>query len=360
MALQIIELKEKEILRSRYEIIRFHAQGGMSKVYLARDLVKPTLQWAVKVTHTSHPLFKRIVQEAKILSELDYPAIPKIADFFTSNDGQLFYLVQEFLDGRTLLSFIKEEPLSFAKLLDFSVQICDCLAYLHNMKPEPIVYRDLKPGNIIVNENNQIKLVDFGIARKFREEQLHDTVKIGTVGFAAPEQFERKQTDQRTDIFSLGAMLYYILSGGKYVYIAQKPIENFCPDLPKEFVNCLNKMVQLNPEQRPNSINDVKLCFLEIAEQREKNEAIIIRKHEGKEEEMISGQISSLSFEENGKPDIPEQLISDIKAGTAKKQSAKPEMIGKGKHKHQKSSLILLSIVLVSAIIYVALLFIDF
>ena len=259
MAVHQIDIKEKDILRDRYEIVKYIDSGGMSKVYLARDVKDEHKEWAVKVTHLEHKMSKQLIQEARLLSELDHPAIPKIADFFTSEDGQYFYLVQEFLDGQTLLQLSDTKRLSVEEVVDYALQLCDVLHYLHSIEPEPIIYKDLKPGNVMIVHGGKVKLIDFGVARRYHKNKLHDTSQVGTVGFAAPEQFEKTQTDQRTDIFSLGAMMYYLLSGGKYVYVSQQPLNAYAEEkLPEKLIETIEKMVALDPKDRLQRIELVQ------------------------------------------------------------------------------------------------------
>ena len=248
-----IHLQTGDMLKGRYQIVREIGSGGMSVVYLAIELGKDTF-WAVKAADMNKKISKRLFSEAKILSELDHPGLPRIADFFSSEDGRYFFLVQEYIDGQPLLERFEQNDcrMEEEEVLDIGIAICDVLSFLHS-QPAPIIYRDLKPANIMITEEGKIKLIDFGIARKYVQDQLKDTLQIGTVGFAAPEQFEKRQSDQRTDLFSLGALLYYLLSGGKYVYISQKPIEQFRKGLTVSLRKCIHSLVRTNPADRPKS-----------------------------------------------------------------------------------------------------------
>ena len=260
MAKHNIHLEDGEILKGRYQIIRPIGSGGMSVVYLANEVEEPNRLWAIKVADMENKIAKRLFSEAKILSELDHPGLPKIADFFSSNDERYFYLVQEYFDGKSLYElfeqhdcFMKEET-----VIDIGIQICDILQYLHTLKPTSVIYRDLKPANIMISSNGALKLIDFGIARKYVHEKVKDTVQIGTVGFAAPEQFEKRQSDTRTDLFSLGALMYYLLTGGKYVHIAQKPVQAFRHPLSKSMKKCIRLLVKASPDERIQSAEEVK------------------------------------------------------------------------------------------------------
>src|SRR5699024_1422102 len=212
------------------------------EVFLVSEMAYPDRMWAVKVSNVSNKLSRKLRDETKLLSELDHQNLPRIVDFFTSD--QYFYLVMEYVDGVVLSDYFiaESQSLPTTKILDIAIQLCTVIHYLHKQE-DPIIYRDLKPANIMIQHDGTIKLIDFGIARKFRQNQLSDTVRIGTVGFAAPEQFEKQQTDQRTDIFSLGAVMYYLFTGGKYVYVTQKQIQDLVKGLPKPLIHAVNQMV---------------------------------------------------------------------------------------------------------------------
>lgn len=265
-----IYIKNGDVLNDKYVVLSHIATGGMSEVYLVAELQQPDQKWAVKVANTKNKLAKKLVDEAKLLSRLDHPSLPYVADFFTSDD--YFYLVIEYIEGPTLMELFKQQDqhLSIDTILQVGIDLSEVLNYLHK-QPEPIIYRDIKPGNILIKADGTVMLIDFGIARKYQAEQLKDTVRIGTVGFAAPEQFEQKQTDVRTDIFSLGALLYYLTSRGKYVYIAQKPIRYFQKGLPRSLERCIGESVELEPKDRLQDIREAKIYLLKAREEWEKS-----------------------------------------------------------------------------------------
>ncbi|MEK3887590.1 serine/threonine protein kinase [Bacillus sp. FSL K6-3431] len=264
MAKHNIHIEDGEVLKDRYQIISKIGSGGMSVVYLAKEVMNEDRLWAIKVADMENRISKRLFSEAKILSELDHPALPKIADFFSSNDERYFYLVQEYVKGESLYEIFEQNDslLEEATIADIGIQLCDVLQYLHTLKPTPIIYRDIKPANIMITHDGHMKLIDFGIARKYVHEKVKDTLQIGTVGFAAPEQFEKRQSDTRTDLFSLGALLYYLLTGGRYVYIAQKPVQAFRQHLSKSMKKCIRLLVKTNPEERIQTAEEVKEYLL--------------------------------------------------------------------------------------------------
>lgn len=150
-------------------------------------------------------------QEARLLQQLNHPNLPYVTDKFSLGDRH--YLVMEFINGRTLHEMLAEtqRPFSEESVVPWANQLCDVLGYLHSQNPK-IIFRDLKPDNIMITVDNQVKLIDFGIVRFFKPGKKKDTVAMGTKGYAAPEQFGSGQTEERSDIYSLGATLFHLLT----------------------------------------------------------------------------------------------------------------------------------------------------
>lgn len=205
--------KVGNIIRDRYFIKESLGEGGMSRVYLAEDRRLHNKQWAIKEMNPcgspeeQHEMEQQFQREAQILCQLDHPNLPKVSDYFC--EASMSYLVMEFIRGETLFDILTktERFIDEEKLRDWGVQLCDALEYLHCKNP-PIIYRDIKPKNIILTPDGTVKLIDFGIARLYDLQKVSDTIIIGTPGFASPEQYGKGQTDQRSDIYSLGATLY--------------------------------------------------------------------------------------------------------------------------------------------------------
>ena len=214
-------LNPGSLLQGRYRIVANLGGGGMGTVYLAENMRLSDRQCAIKeLSPDQVPLQERswvlqtLRQEVDLLSKLNHPGLTNITDYFTEGPNQ--YLVMEYIEGETLeakLAHSKDQRLSQAEALEITRQLCDVLRYLHD-RPEPIVFRDLKPGNIMLTAQGQVKLIDFGIARLFKPGQSHDTVNLGTPGYAAPEQYGGKgQTSPKSDIYSLGVVLHQMLTG---------------------------------------------------------------------------------------------------------------------------------------------------
>jgi serine/threonine protein kinase len=156
----------------------------------------------------------RFIREALLLARLDHPAIPALYDYFV--EGGCWYLVMDYIPGPTLSAYMQENaPLPPLEALNYGIQLCDVLEYLHRQTP-PVVFRDVKPPNIILSPDGRVMLVDFGIARYFKPGQLNDTMEFGSPGYAPPEQYQGgSQTDGRSDLYSLGVILHEMLSGSR-------------------------------------------------------------------------------------------------------------------------------------------------
>jgi len=208
-------LASGDVLRERYVIEGVLARGGMSVLYRASDRHLPGA-WVVKEMMETVPnpedremIHEQFKREAAILSTLSHPGLPRVIDFFEQHER--LYLVEEFVAGETMRAMLeRRDRVPEDEAVQFALQLLDVLGYLHE---HGIVYRDLKPDNIIVTPEGNARLVDFGIARLFTVGKRRDTVLMGTPGFASPEHYGQRQTDARSDIYSLGATMHYLVTG---------------------------------------------------------------------------------------------------------------------------------------------------
>ncbi|SHJ42251.1 serine/threonine protein kinase [Clostridium amylolyticum] len=246
------------LFENRYQIIDILGKGGMSTVYLAKDT---NLQkfWAIKkVLKSSKNLKADLMAEANILKRLDHPALPRIVDIIEKEDS--IYVILDFIDGISLdKKLVEFGVVDEFTIINWALQICDVLNYLHSQKPNPIIYRDMKPGNIMLTAQGKIKLIDFGIAREYKEEVSQDTTYIGTKGYAAPEQYGSHQTDERTDIYSLGVTLYHLATGKgpSDPPYEIKPVREINPLLSEGFEIIINKCTEQDPNLRYQSIEEL-------------------------------------------------------------------------------------------------------
>src|SRR5436190_9977289 len=225
------------MLRGRYRILRVIGGGGMGAVYKPEDAGRNGALVAVKEMCTdidtpgsSHngpdteeerirereerrQLLEAFRREAQILSDLNHHNLPRVTDFFT--EGGRPYLVMELIAGESLekkIDRLHGQPMEEEEALQYGIQVCEVLQFLHIQEP-PIIFRDVKPANIMIMPNAQLKLIDFGIARTYKEGKRRDTMSMGTAAYAPFEQFGKGQTDARSDVYSLAATLYHLLTG---------------------------------------------------------------------------------------------------------------------------------------------------
>jgi serine/threonine protein kinase len=205
--------------RAEYRILNLIGRGGMGAVYRAQRLADGTI-WALKEMRPPDDIQsaeleenrRMFLQEAELLSKLSHPNLPVVADLF-ENQGRPT-MVMEFVPGKTLEDRVHDAnaPLLEQDVVRYGIQTAQVLHYLHGQKP-PIIYRDLKPSNIMVTPEGVLKLIDFGVARTYKERKSKDTVAMGSAGYAPPEQYGKGQTDARSDVYALGATLLHLLTG---------------------------------------------------------------------------------------------------------------------------------------------------
>ena len=248
-----------QTIDDKYEILKLIGQGGMSKVYLAMDK-RLNKQWAIKEIEkkakdkNNEIVIQSAIAEANLIKQLDHPAIVRIVDII--DNGNVIYIIEDYIEGETLSSILENNGAQPQDLvIEWAMQICEALEYLHTRKP-PIIYRDMKPANVMLKPDGNIKVIDFGIAREYKDQSLADTVSLGTKGYAAPEQFGGKgQTDARTDVYCLGVTLYHLLTGQNPCEPPYEiyPIRHWNPQLSAGLEAIVQKCTQLNPDDRYQS-----------------------------------------------------------------------------------------------------------
>ena len=223
------------LLDGKYKILNVIGRGGMSVVYLAIN-ERANKTWAVKEVRKDSAdtgISRRgLAAETEMLKKLDHPNLPSVVDVIDQEDSLI--IVMDYIEGRSLLDVLEEKGRQPADtVVGWAMQLCDVLAYLHSRRP-PVIYRDLKPANIMLQPNGQLALIDFGTAREYKYSGDEDTTWLGTRGYAAPEQFgAHGQTDERTDIFNLGATLYHLITGQSPAesHFEFRPLGSILPEL---------------------------------------------------------------------------------------------------------------------------------
>jgi outer membrane protein assembly factor BamB/tRNA A-37 threonylcarbamoyl transferase component Bud32 len=254
-------LQPGQVLQSRYRILGIIGMGGMGAVYQARDLHFPTVPKLVAVKEMINiaqdqqfreQSMKNFEREAEILATLNHPAVPQIYDFFSFGDRA--YLVMEFIQGKDLEAILNstEEFLPAEQVRLWGVEICDVLAYLHNHEPEPIVFRDMKPSNVMIDHHRHVRLIDFGIAKTFQMGQ--PGTMIGTDGYAAPEQY-KGMASPAADIYALGATMHHLLTRRDPrleppFSFHKRPIQEFNKNVPESMIAVIMRALNYNADER--------------------------------------------------------------------------------------------------------------
>ncbi|WP_372998044.1 protein kinase domain-containing protein [Lutispora sp.] len=248
-------LNKGQIFDSKYEILKTLGSGGMGTVYLAQNIKLGNL-WAIKEVNKKLGDRVDLLAEPNMLKKLAHPLLPRIFDII--EDENYIYIIMDYIEGIPLDKELeKHKSFTEKQVIEWANQICDALKYLHSMKPNPIIYRDMKPSNLIITPAGEVKIIDFGIAREYKQASTADTTYIGTRGYAAPEQYGTSQTDARTDIYSLGVTLYHMLTGkspNEPPYEI-KPVREINPKLSRGIEFIITKCTRQDPAQRYQSVD---------------------------------------------------------------------------------------------------------
>ncbi len=269
-------LLPRHLLNRRYRVLNQVGKGGFGAVYKAEDITFGNRPVAVKEMSQNNLSASEVLeatrafkQEALLLAGLRHPNLPTIYEQF--NDNGRWYLVMDFIEGETLEAILhtaasSTRRLPLEKVLDIALQLCSLLEYLHTRQP-PIIFRDIKPANIMLTASGHIYLIDFGIARHFKPGQVKDTTAFGSTGYAAPEQYGKSQTTGQTDLYGLGATLHEMLTGDdpsdSPFHFA--PVQNY-PELP-QLASLLKQLLEISAQKRPASADLVKQQLQAIADQ---------------------------------------------------------------------------------------------
>lgn len=255
----------------RYSILKLLGRGGMASVYQVSDAhlggklmaLKEFSDAGITDPRARAEAVAAFNQEAHLLARLDHPNIPKVTDFFT--EGGKHYIVMEFVPGESLevISARSGGRCAEADVRGWALQLCDVLGYMHGQNP-PVIYRDLKPGNIMLTPQGQVKLVDFGIARLFKIGKPGDTQVMGTPGFAAPEQYGQGQTDARSDIYAFGVVLHTLLTGHDPAStpFALPPARQLNPGVSPQLEAIIGSATQMDPNLRYQSAAQLRAALL--------------------------------------------------------------------------------------------------
>lgn len=293
-------IKIHDVINGKYEILKEIGHGGMSTVYLAMDK-NLNKQWAVKEIRKNGndandlSVVNSLQAEADLMKKLDHPALPRIVDII--NDAETICIIMDYIEGETLEKIISEYGAQPEEtVIGWAMQLCDALQYLHSQKP-PIIYRDMKPANVMLNPEGNLKVIDFGIAREYKEKSLADTTTLGTRGYCPPEQYG-KQTDARSDIYALGMTMHHLLTGQDprlpgYEYAS---IRQYRSELSSSLERIVDKCVAIDPGNRYQSCSELMYAL----QNREHDEEQYIKKQKRKLRSFIAASAMTILFAASG------------------------------------------------------------
>jgi len=265
-------LNRGDMLRGRYRVEEVIGRGAYGMVYRCADVTIQGSLWAVKEIREGAlsaderaEAIELFGKEAAILKELNHTGIPKVMECFS--EGERHYMVMEYIEGETMEALASEERPDFKTAVAWASKLCDILEYLHSLTP-PVIFRDLKPSNIMITKRGRLILIDFGIARLFNPLKKQDTAIMGTPGFSPPEQYGTGQSDARSDIYSLGATLYHVLSGEdlEQFGFSVPPLSKFNSQVTPALESIIARCLQRDPAHRYRGAGDLKKDLAGILE----------------------------------------------------------------------------------------------
>lgn len=249
-------LSNGQLLDGKYEVIRTLGKGGMSTVYLCKNK-RLDNHWAIKEVKKEMKGQMDFLAEPNILKNLSHLGIPRVVDIFYEEEN--LYIVEDYIKGETLQDYVNnnnlKEPEQICRIV---LSICEIIEYLHSFDP-PIIYRDLKPSNIMISPEGKVVLIDFGISRVYKHGEDKDTIYMGSKGYAAPEQYGIEQTCKQTDIYGLGAVMYFMITG-KTPSALLEPLkdESYDSEVKLELKRIIQKAMQIDIEGRYSSVEEIK------------------------------------------------------------------------------------------------------
>jgi serine/threonine-protein kinase len=257
-------LQPGAILKGRYRIENVLGEGAHGTVYSASDLTIEGSTWALKEIRESslipgerQEVIAHFYREAEILKTLNHTGVPKVIDVFSSDSCH--YLLMEHVEGQTLQQLMKSGMPDVQSVVGWALRLCQILTALHESKPHPLIFRDLKPSNIMMTPRGRLLLIDFGIARYLDPTKNGDTVALGTPGYAPPEQYGNARTDCRSDIYSLGATMYELLTGADMASFSFcfPPVAELNPSVGPALEGIIMRCLERLPEKRFESARDL-------------------------------------------------------------------------------------------------------
>ena len=277
-----MEKETLKLLKNKYKLERMIAQGGMSSIYLCTHIELGNT-WIAKHINKRYCGY---IYEEEILKKLNHMSLPKIIDICRDDSG--VYIIESYIEGISLQKKLEGVgAFKLDKVIDFALQLCEVLIYLHNMKPNAIIHRDLKPSNIIITEYDKLILIDFGISAE--KGGLRDSFKAGTNSYSAPEQLVNSSSvDTKADIYSLGVVLHQMATG-------QLPVRDSSSNersiIYARLLEISRKCSRFNIEERYRRVEDIKKDLLYL-----RNRYILINENYKIKRKVILAVVGLLSI----------------------------------------------------------------
>lgn len=252
-------------INSRYEIMRHIKEGGMAQIYfckdknLNRDCILKELWGGNFPNQDIQEITNAFKREAEILANLDHPNLPRVTDYFII--GDTYYLAMDYIEGNDLESLAAGKNIDEQEVIQWVVKILEVFEYLHSQN-KPIIYRDMKPSNVMLSKTGKIKIIDFGVAR-WLPQNVSGQTAIGTPGYAAPEQYNG-ESDHRSDLYSLGVTMYFLLTKEPPKMLKLTPIEKLRPQTSRQLVEIINKATDMRPDFRYQSAGEMKQALVNL------------------------------------------------------------------------------------------------
>jgi len=278
-------LNSGDILDEKYEIIKILGKGGMGTVYLCKNIILGNF-WAIKEVMKNSKNIDNLT-EANIIKSLNHPGIRRIVDIFYESNN--FYMVQDYVEGQTLKEYVDANGrMQTEKICRITSELCDIVGYLHNQNPA-IIYRDIKPSNIMITTGGKIVLIDFGISKIYKNDTVKDTMCACSNGYAAPEQYGAGKSCTQTDIYGIGMLVYFMVKG-RTPFTGIEPLldENYEGYINEKLKTVIKKCVKIEIKDRYGSVEDLQK---EISKISPKDKSQILSR--GKIKKTVKG-VSSL------------------------------------------------------------------
>jgi len=248
-------LKSGDILDEKYEVIKLLGKGGMGTVYLCKNIILGNF-WAIKEVKKNTKNID-VLTEAKIIKGLNHSGIRRILEVFYV--GNNLYMVQDYVDGQTLKEYVNANGrMQTEKICRITSDLCDIVGYLHNQNPA-IIYRDIKPSNIMITTSEKIVLIDFGISKIYKSDTVKDTMCACSNGYAAPEQYGAGKSCTQTDIYGIGMLVYFMVKG-RTPLTGIEPLldENYEEYINEKLKTVIKKCVKIDIKDRYGSVEDLQ------------------------------------------------------------------------------------------------------